>query len=315
MALLLDTSTLPQEQRTDAVRAALGAQLPPAGVWIAEPGQARISLWQLGPGVRLLHSVAGPHRLTVTASHLRASVPERISLGLPVSGAVRMRHRDLPFSDRIGELQLADLTSPYDFLVAEPSVVEAVLVDYSRLGLPVAAVRDAVPRLTASPMYELLRRHLLQLPGVLDKVPPGAAVQLLGSSTVELIRALIASAAEPDGPWPRDASAGTLFTRLTAFIARHQRDRDLSAARLAAEHGVSVRAVYASFAERGEQLSEFVMRGRLHGAHRELADRPGATVAAVAEGWGFANARHFARRFRAEFGLSPADWRATASRD
>src|SRR5689334_10564739 len=147
MAVLLDTSTLPPEQRADAVRSTLRAQLPPAGAWVAEPGQARISHWRLGDGVQLLQTVAGPSRLTVTAGHLPRGAPQRISPALPIRGAVRMRHRHLPRGDRIGERQLAYLTSPYDFLVAEPSAVEAVLVHYQRLGLPVEAVRDAVPRL------------------------------------------------------------------------------------------------------------------------------------------------------------------------
>src|SRR5215468_11157402 len=122
MAVLLDTALVPAHQRADAVRAALVDQLSPAAVSVAEPAQARINHWLLGPGVRLIHSVAGPYRVTCTSRHLSSGVPERISLGLPVSGSVHMRHRDMPGGDRIGELQLTDLTSPYDFHVAQPSV-------------------------------------------------------------------------------------------------------------------------------------------------------------------------------------------------
>ncbi|GAB3838760.1 helix-turn-helix domain-containing protein [Dactylosporangium cerinum] len=306
--MVLDTSLLPPGQRAEAVRATLGSYLHPVAVAVGPSGQARINHWQLGPGVQLLHSVAGSHRLTCTSRHLRDAGPERISLGLPISGAVRMRHRDLPGGDRIGELQLVDLTSPYDFLVEEVSVVEAVLIDYGRLGLPVDVVRRAVPHVAASPMYELLRRHLLELPGVLDKLRPDPALAILGSSTVELVRALITSVADQDGAWLRTATAGTLFTRVTEYIRQHQRDEDLSAARLATAHGVSARTVYAAFAQEGEQLAEWVIRGRLRGAHRELADSPTATVSSIARSWGFANPRHFARRFREVYGMSPQEW-------
>jgi AraC-like DNA-binding protein len=308
MAVVLDTSLLPERQRVEAVRAAMRSSVAPAAISVAPPGNARIVHWTLGPGAELLHHVSTGHRLTRTSRHMQSDNPERISLGLPVSGAVRMRHRDLPGGDRIGELQLVDLTSPYDFLVEEPSCVQAVIVDHARLGIPVDAVRSAVPRLAASPMYELVRRHVRELPAVLGRLPPEQAMTILGSSTVELVRALIASVSDQDRPWLRDAAAGSLFTRVAEYVRQHQREPDLGAARLAAEHGVSVRTLYAAFAQEGEQLAEWVVLGRLRGAHRELAAFPAATVSSIARSWGFANPRHFARRFRDEYGISPLEW-------
>jgi AraC-like DNA-binding protein len=291
MAVLLDTTLLPEPRRADAMRDALRAHLPTVAVSVAEPARARISHWSLGPGVDLLHCDAGPHRLTGAFRRPRTGAP----------GPLCLRHCH-------DALQLADLGSPYDFHVTEPSVVVTLLVDQVRLGLPTPAVRAAAPRLATSPMYDLARRHLTQLPALLDRIGPGPAERLLASSMVELVRALVASVSAPDAPWLRATATGTLFDRVTAFIAQHQRDPDLGAARLAAEHGASVRAVYAAFAERGQQLSAWVTRGRLRGAHQELAERPTATVASIARSWGFADARHFARRFRAEYGLSPAQW-------
>ncbi|MEU8613918.1 helix-turn-helix domain-containing protein [Actinoplanes sp. NPDC048791] len=308
MTVLLDTSLLPVRQRAEAVRSAMTSSVAPAAISVAPPAQARISHWALGSGAELLHHVSTGHRLTRTSRHLQSDNPERLSLGLPVSGSVRMRHRDLTGGDRIGELQLVDLTSPYDFLVEGPSCVQAVIVDYARLGVPVDAVRTAVPRLAASPMYELVRRHVLELPVLLDRLHPDPALTMLGSSTVELVRALIASVLDEDGGWLRTVGTGTLFTRVTAYIRQHQRDADLSAARLAAEHAVSVRTLYAAFAREGEQVAEWVIRGRLRGAHRELATSPTAMVSSIAGSWGFANARHFARRFRDEYGMTPQEW-------
>jgi AraC-like DNA-binding protein len=97
----------------------------------------------------------------------------------------------------------------------------------------------------------------------------------------------------------------------------HERDPDLGAARLAAAHAVSVRAVYAAFAQQGEQLAEWVMRGRLEGARKDLARMPASagSVAKAAHAWGFKDARHFARRFRAAYEVSPSEWqRLTATR-
>jgi len=78
-----------------------------------------------------------------------------------------------------------------------------------------------------------------------------------------------------------------------------------------------VRAVYAAFAQQGEQLAEWVMRGRLEGARKDLARMPASagSVAKAAHAWGFKDARHFARRFRAAYEVSPSEWqRLTATR-
>ncbi|WP_426504617.1 helix-turn-helix domain-containing protein [Dactylosporangium sp. McL0621] len=100
---------------------------------------------------------------------------------------------------------------------------------------------------------------------------------------------------------------------MTAFIRSHQRDRDLSAARLAAAHTVSVRAVYAALAAHGEQLAEWVMRGRLDGARSDLARMPAGagSVSRTAHASGFKDARHFARRFRDAYDVSPTEWQQT----
>jgi AraC-like DNA-binding protein len=308
MPVVLDTSLLPARQRVEAVRAALVSSVAPAAVSVPPPARAKITHWSLGAGAELLHHVSTGHRLTRTSRHLQSDNPERISLGLPRSGVSRIRHRDMRGGDRNGELQLVDLTSPYDFWVEEPSSVQAIILDYTLLGIPVDVVRTAIPRLESSPLYEMMRRHLFELPDVFDRLGPNPAAAMLGESTVELVRALLASAATTEGPWLRDLMDGSLFTRLTTYIRQNLRATDLGAARLAAEHGVSVRTVYAAFAKEGEQLSEWVMRRRLHEARRELAGSPTVTVASVARSWGFADPRHFARRFREEYGMSPAEW-------
>jgi len=71
-----------------------------------------------------------------------------------------------------------------------------------------------------------------------------------------------------------------------------------------------VRAVYAAFAAQGRHLGEWVMSGRLEGARKELLRRPpgAGSIGRVAHSWGFKDARHFARRFRAAYGVSPREW-------
>lgn len=310
MAVLLDTTALPPEARTDAARAALASAVSPTRVEVDPGAVCRVSAWEFGRGVRLVQVSSSGHRLTRTPKHLRLDAPERVSLGITVAGTGRMTHRDLVPAQR-RELLLVDETSPYDFELVGPSTSQAVLVEYRELGLPVDLVRQAVPRLHESPMYGLVERHVAQLPALADALPQGPARAMLEQATTDLVRGLITSAAAGVPSAVGGTAAAALYSRTLAFVRQHQRDVDLSAARLAREQHVSVRALYAAFAAQGERLSEVVMRGRLDGARRELAVAgPTRTVAAIAYGWGFRDTRHFGRRFRLAFGLSPREWQA-----
>jgi AraC-like DNA-binding protein len=131
---------------------------------------------------------------------------------------------------------------------------------------------------------------------------------MLGTATVELVRALIASAAEhKDG---RSAVAESLFTRITTYIRLHLSEADLGPARIAAEHNISLRYLHMLFARQGLHVHEWVIRERLEGARRILASSSAQepTIAAVGRTLGFSDPGHFARRFRAAYGLSPSEW-------
>ncbi|WP_432574103.1 helix-turn-helix domain-containing protein [Kineococcus sp. SYSU DK005] len=312
MAVLLDTSSLPAPERAEAVRSALEGAVSRARVWAPPDASSRIERWDLEAGAHVIHHVSRGHRLTRTRQHLASDTTERISVGVATRGSMLLRHRDLVRADEVGELQLIDLTSPYDLLVDGESSVHAVTIDYCLLGLSVDAVRKAVPLIPKSPLYSLVRRHLLELPGAVDSLPAGPALGMLGTSTTELVRALIASVGDADDATGAEVLHQSLFVRLTAFIQQHQREADLSAGRLAKEFGVSTRSVYTAFARNDESLAEWVMRGRLEGCRRDLAslahDR--GAVNRVSASWGFKDARHFARRFRAQYGLSPREWQS-----
>jgi AraC-like DNA-binding protein len=63
-------------------------------------------------------------------------------------------------------------------------------------------------------------------------------------------------------------------------------------------------------------FTQWIIAERLAAARQELAATPlGAVmVSTVARRWGFADPRHFARRFREAYGTSPVEWRRTLQR-
>lgn len=310
MTLLLDTSLMPVRHRADAVQAGLNSAVLPTRVQFDGPSEevrVRMAGWQLGAGTRLLHVTSNGFRLTRTPRHLRMAAPERISLAIQLHGRCTLTQGDLTVVDRVGELELTDLTSAFDYVHSGDGAAQALYIDNDQLGLPVNAVRKAAPRVQSSPLYDLVRQHVHQMISVADRLENSHTATMLGTATVELVRALIASAAETN---VRGALAESLFTRITTYIALHLSEADLDPARIAAEHNISLRYLHRQFARQGLHVHEWIIRERLEGARRILASSSAQapTIATVARRVGFADPGHFARRFRAAYGLSPSEW-------
>lgn len=311
MTLLLDTSLMPVRDRADAVQVALNSAVLPTRVQFDGPNaevHVRMVGWQLGAGTRLLHVRSNGFRLTRTSKHLRMAAPERISLAIQLHGRCTLTQRDLTMIDRVGELELTDLTSAFDYVHSGDGAAQALYIDNDQLGLPVDAVRKAAPRVQDSPLYDLACLHVHQMIYVADRVEDSHTATMLGSATVEIVRALIASAAEHKDV--RSALAESLFTRITTYIGLHLSEADLDPARIAAEHNISLRYLHMQFARQGLHVHEWIIRERLESARRVLASNlaQAPTIAAVARRVGFSDPGHFARRFRAAYGLSPSEW-------
>jgi AraC-like DNA-binding protein len=231
-----------------------------------------------------------------------------ISLAILLTGRGELAHRDLPPLG-LGELRLVDMTSPFEYVARLGSSAQALYIDVAQLGLPVDVVRTAAPRLRDSPLYDLTRAHLGYVRQVADAVEGRHTAALLGAATVELIRALIASAA--DSPHQRDAVAESLMARITAYMHLHLGEADLNPARIAAEHNISVRYLHLLFAQQQDlTVHRWLMRERLEGARRVLATDAARhnSIATIARRWGFSDPGHFAKRFRAAYGASPREW-------
>jgi AraC-like DNA-binding protein len=271
--------------------------------------------WQLGTMPVLRTDGTGLHR-SRSERHLRMEAPELIGVGLVTSGtesvytacgATRRLRKD--------DLHIVDQTGPYEFThVGRLGGSLVVRIRYGELRLPVDAVRAAVPRLGASPLLPLLRGHMVDLARCVDGVArdPQTAVAL-SSATVDLVRALIVSAA--GDRHERDVLHETLRTRIAAYVRRHLREQDLTASRVAYAHSISVRTLYTVWGQQDGSFHRWIVNARLEGARNELADPAcaGASIATVARRWGFRHPAHFSRRFHDAYGITPRAWRQSAT--
>jgi AraC-like DNA-binding protein len=126
--------------------------------------------------------------------------------------------------------------------------------------------------------------------------------------TLNLIGAAIAASGTVASVPPRRA----LWERVTAFIDRNLENPELKPPCIASELGMSLRYLHLLFAERGHTVAGWIRDRRLECCRAELAKSRGArSVKEVAFRWGFNDATHFGRIFKAHYGRSPGSFRPT----
>ncbi len=80
---------------------------------------------------------------------------------------------------------------------------------------------------------------------------------------------------------------------------------------MATEAGISIRYANALLSVEGTSLERCILDRRLERCRRALEDPRQAhrTIGDIAFAWGFSDLSHFTRRFKAEFGVSPGEYR------
>jgi len=308
--LVLDTAEYDVRDRVDAVRDTFTAVSVPTDVsLVGTPGQiwARMEFWSLGSSSLFSHASTS-FRLRRSRRHLALEGPPLVSLSLQTCGSGRFEQLDRRLLRSGGKLLLCDLSAPYDYGWDGDGGSCAFKVSHELLGLGPAQIRAATLRLEASPLYALARAHLAHLYRYRAELEDEGSGRVLGRSTLELLRALVGSAAGV--PPPQCGSAAELRDRAVVYIDVHRANPALTPAAVAAAHNVSLRQLYKAFAQAHLSVEGTIVDLRLEAAHRELA-RPASVspiVSTVARRCGFVNASHFARRFRQRYGLTPRQW-------
>jgi AraC family transcriptional activator of tynA and feaB len=93
------------------------------------------------------------------------------------------------------------------------------------------------------------------------------------------------------------------------YIRAHLQDGALGPESVAGAHAMSVRALHALFEDTGESVGGLIRRERLARCHEDLSLANGGSVTEIAFRWGFHDAAHFARVFKAHYELTPSDVR------
>jgi AraC-like DNA-binding protein len=315
--MLIDSMAMAPGERAEAIREVIWSSV--VRVEITHQPDPRL--------IRTAGVISRVGPLTVCSVRANATVVRRtpaltrddmepsVFVGLQVTGSSVVMQDGREAVLRPGDLALYDTTRPYTLLNRDGIHQHYFRVPRAELSLPSALLNlaTAVPFSRRDPLADLtatcLRRIARQQ--ARPAVSPTHDFQAAGRPGIELLRALIA-ARLGDHRTACQAADKTLYLQVMEYVRAHLGDQDLTPARVAACHHVSLRQLYKVLSRNGVHLGEWVRLQRLERCRAELAD-PRAqhrSIAAVAYRWGFPNAAHFSRAFKGAFGITPSDWRA-----
>ncbi|GAA4742365.1 helix-turn-helix domain-containing protein [Nocardioides endophyticus] len=308
--LIFDSATLPTRERYGAIHDAITSAASATFMAPARGGESvhlRMHAWDLGGGVEVIDARCSAHTLRRTGRAEDSEPTYLITCGLKGRGAHHQDDRDMPV--RPSGIWGTDLTQPYVHHVTDTWTTTAK-VPHDLLGVPTRLATPALQHIGDSPLAPLFNRHMAEVREVAAGINPVAAASL-GTATVALARALIASVTDDDR-LSRESASDTLLLQVKEFVREHLTDRDLDPHTIAAANHVSVRHLYKTCAQADLHLEQWIINERLAGAHEELARATSArlSITALARRWGFSSTSHFARRFRETYGLSPSEWQA-----
>lgn len=251
---------------------------------------------------------AGPHRAERTQRHVERTETPYYKVSMPLRGYVLIHQdgREAPLIP--GDLAIYDTSRPYQVTFDDTCRLLVLMFPHRELRLPHDAVSEVTARRVSgrAGIGGLVAPLLMNLASRLDEIG-GAQSARLADNIVDLLYADLLSGA---GYHPADP-LHTLLARIHGFIEDHLDDPDLGPETVAAACHISIGYLHKLFRAEGTSVSHLIRERRLEKCRRELVSpcTRGKAVSAIGAHWGFLDAAHFSRVFKAMYGVSPREYR------
>jgi AraC-like DNA-binding protein len=249
-------------------------------------------------------TVPGPTHRPVSATDADAFQVEYV-----ITGECVVEHADRRMTLGAGDFTVCDLTRPLSLTPAASATrVMTLVVPKTLLPRPAEIAHLTGHRISgrggAGALVSSLLSRLAQLRGDYD-VAEGVRI------STALLDLILTSADRTSDPSRQRARQDALRHGIYAYIEERLGDPNLSPSMIAAARHISIRYLHKLFEDGGCSVGRWIRRRRLDRCRRDLSDPALADipVGAVATRWGFVDAAHFSRSFRAAYGLSPSTYR------
>ncbi len=279
------------------------------------PFHASVTFQNL-PGVAVVSGARSAAHYQITRQHL-TNAKDFIGLSMLLSGASTTQQLRREIIGRPGTAVLISGTDPSVSTMHRLGNFVTIVLPRPKLAALVPDLGDAYARQipAGNEALRLLAHYIETLhrggPLHMPELAEAAA-----SHIVDLAALAVGAKADVAHEARERGVAAARLHAIKAEIQDHLGNHDLSAAMMAARHGVTPRYVHKLFERDGSRFSNFVLLRRLDRALQTLKDPRFAahTISAIALECGFSDLSYFNRMFRRTYNAAPSDIRNAAFR-
>jgi AraC family transcriptional regulator, positive regulator of tynA and feaB len=248
---------------------------------------------------------------TVTKHTIANQEDDVFILGLQLEGSATLIQDGREANVTPGDFVLLDAQRPFTSHYSHRWRRLFIKIPHRSLNARLAASSE----LTARPVRGsigvggLTSGFIRMIPDRVGVLQPAAKTQI-AEQVLDLIALALASETGKDKPALSSGRAIALL-QLRMAIESRLSDPTLDPSSAASAAGISVRYANVLLSQQGTSLQRLIVSRRLDHCRRALEDPAQAkrTITDIAFAWGFSDLSHFNRRFKAEYGCAPRDYR------
>ncbi len=259
-------------------------------------------------GVMLTHCDCGPCEVSRTGRDMRRDDVDNYILSIRFDGCSALTQDDRTVKLKPGSVVWHTTSKPIRLDFPEQTSSLHISVGRQLMRSRIGNI-DAMQLLDSSaPATGLAVDFIRSLAGRIGSMDAALHPRLADHVLDLIAMALASDGRKAELSAPRELA----LRRLKAEIEKRLADPNLKPANAAALAGMSVRYANMLLAEEGLSLERYIVQRRLERCRQALADPLQARrmIGDIAFAWGFSDHSHFTRRFRAAFGMTPAEYRA-----
>jgi AraC-like DNA-binding protein len=264
-------------------------------------------------GFQIVDCTCDPCGARRTRSVIGANDRESLTIQLVLTGKEHVAIEDKKIILTAGDVLIWNSIKPMSFEVVERLSKLSVSMPLSRLRswLPTSwhSIENALPHGTPGAVLLTSVIDALAGPFLSGTLQNGDA---LTESLIGLLVNVLGRTHCRDGTTLKHAQ----LISAKRYIEANLSNTELAPATIAKAQRISLRYLHALFETESLTVQQYVIHERLRRCRRELenAAMGRRTITEIAFSWGFQDSAHFGRRFKAEYGMSPQEFRASATR-